>query len=203
MVRVKVCGITQPEQAGAICELGADALGMVFYGPSPRNVTIEQAQQISRSVLPYVSRVGLFVDTPVDEINRIAEACDLDTIQFHGNQTPVECAQANRKWYKAMRVGDARMFAEQLTDWQGQPSLLLDAYVKGLPGGTGQRFDWGLIPAERPWKLILAGGLTAENVADAIRQTQPYAVDVSGGVESAPGVKDLDQVEQFISEVRA
>lgn len=202
MVRAKVCGITQPEQVSPICDCGVDALGLVFYPPSPRSVSLDTARQIRRAIPAYVTLVGLFVDHSIDQINDVAAQVGLDAIQFHGNQSVQECQQSDRPWYRALRVQPGADVGELVQPWVGQgQGVLLDAYVKGIPGGTGQSFNWSLIPTERDWNLILAGGLDAANVGQAISQTSPWAVDVSGGVESSPGVKDISAVRAFMQEV--
>lgn len=202
MVRTKICGITRPEQVGPICELGASALGVVFYNPSPRGVSVETAQAIRKAMPAYTTLVGLFVDQPIDQINQIAEQVQLDAIQFHGDQSLIECRAANRPWYRALRVAPDQSVEALVAPWVGQgQGILLDTYVKGVPGGTGAAFNWQQVPAQRDWHLILAGGLTPDNVGQAVQQTHPWAVDVSGGVESSPGLKDLDKVRAFLQGV--
>ena len=177
---------------------------MVFYSPSPRAVTIAQARAIVAAVPPFVSVVGLFVNASRCEINETLDAVALDRLQFHGDETPEQCMGYPRPWYKALRVQpemdvqlEARAYAAA-----GARAILLDAYVPGLPGGTGLAFDWSLIPSQLPLPLILAGGLDADNVVQAIQQVRPYAVDVSGGVEQAKGIKDLQRMQKFMSAVR-
>ena len=202
MVRTKICGITRPEQVGPICELGASALGVVFYDPSPRGVSVELAQAIRKAMPAYTTLVGLFVDQPIDQINQIAEQVQLDAIQFHGDQSLIECQAAIRPWYRALRVAPEHSVEALVAPWIGQgQGILLDTYVKGVPGGTGAAFNWQQVPMQRDWHLILAGGLTPDNVGQAVQQTHPWAVDVSGGVESSPGVKDLDKVRAFLQGV--
>ena len=202
MVRTKICGITRPEQVGPIWELGASALGVVFYDPSPRGVSVELAQAIRKVMPAYTTLVGLFVDQPIDQINQIAAEVQLDAIQFHGDQSLTECRAANRPWYRALRVASDQSVEALVAPWIGQgQGILLDTYVKGVPGGTGAAFDWQQVPMQRDWHLILAGGLTPDNVGQAVQQTHPWAVDVSGGVESSPGVKDLDKVRAFLQGV--
>ena len=202
MVRTKICGITRPEQVGPICELGASALGVVFYDPSPRGVSVELAQAIRKAMPAYTTLVGLFVDQPIDQINQIAEQVQLDAIQFHGDQSLIECQAAIRPWYRALRVAPEQSVRSLVAPWIGQgQGILLDTYVKGVPGGTGAAFNWQQVPMQRDWHLILAGGLTPDNVGQAVQQTHPWAVDVSGGVESSPGVKDLDKVRAFLQGV--
>ena len=204
MIRTKICGITQPEQVTPICALGVDAIGLVFYDPSPRSVSIEQAIAIRKAVPAYVSVVGLFVDQTVEHINRIAAQVQLDSIQFHGAHSVQQCQGADRPWYRALRVAAGQSVAELVEPWveQGQ-GVLLDTYVKGVPGGTGAAFNWDQVPKPRTWNLILAGGLTPDNVATAVQQTTPWAVDVSGGVEASPGVKDIDKVRAFMQGVHS
>lgn len=203
-VASKICGITRVEDALAAVNAGVSAIGLVFYSPSPRAVTIAQARAIVAAVPPFVSVVGLFVNASRCEINETLDAVALDRLQFHGDETPEQCMGYPRPWYKALRVQpemdvqlEARAYAAA-----GARAILLDAYVPGLPGGTGLAFDWSLIPSQLPLPLILAGGLDADNVVQAIQQVRPYAVDVSGGVEQAKGIKDLQRMQKFMSAVR-
>lgn len=203
-VASKICGITRVEDALAAVNAGVSAIGLVFYSPSPRAVTIAQARAIVAAVPPFVSVVGLFVNASRCEINETLDAVALDRLQFHGDETPEQCMGYPRPWYKALRVRpemdvqlEARAYAAA-----GARAILLDAYVPGLPGGTGLSFDWSLIPSQLPLPLILAGGLDADNVVQAIQQVRPYAVDVSGGVEQAKGIKDLQRMQKFMSAVR-
>jgi phosphoribosylanthranilate isomerase len=203
MVQVKICGITSVEDAQAAVDAGADALGFVFYPPSPRYVTPEQADQIIRTLPPFVTTVGLFVDVTLDTVNATAVRCGLDRIQLHGHETAEFCHQVTRPVIKAFRIKNA----ESLTPLPGYKvsAYLLDAYVDGaLPGGTGASFAWELAARVKPYgPVILAGGLTPENVEVAIAQTHPYGVDVSTGVERAPGIKDHGKVRQFIARAKA
>jgi phosphoribosylanthranilate isomerase len=203
MVQVKICGITSLEDAQAAVEAGADALGFVFYPPSPRCVTPEQAEQIIRRLPPFVTTVGLFVDVPLDTVQDIALRCGLDRVQLHGRETPEFCARVKRPVIKAFRVKNA----DSLADLPGYrvAAYLLDAYVEGaLPGGNGASFIWELAAHAKPYgPVILAGGLTPENIAAAITQIHPYGVDVSSGVECAPGVKDYKKVHEFIRRAKA
>jgi phosphoribosylanthranilate isomerase len=198
MVHVKICGITSLEDARAAIDAGADALGFVFYPPSPRYVTPEQAAGIIQSLPPFVTTVGLFVDVPLDMVNGTAAHCGLDRIQLHGREPPEFCRQVTRPVIKAFRIKNAASL-EYLSGYQ-VCAYLLDAYVAGaLPGGTGASFSWALAAQAKPYgPLILAGGLTPANVEAAIAQTCPYGVDVSTGVERAPGIKDHRKVREFI-----
>ncbi len=199
--RVKICGITRHEDALEAARLGADAIGLVFYAPSPRAVSIAQAQDIVRGLPAFVTVVGLFVNATADEIRAVLTQVRLDTLQFHGDETPEQCRAYARPYIKAvsMRVGvDLRACAR---DYADSAALLLDTHDERTPGGTGQTFDWSRIPGGLDKALILAGGLTPDNVAQAVRQVRPYAVDVSGGVETAKGIKSHQQMARFINEV--
>lgn len=203
-VRVKICGITRAEDGVAAAQAGADAIGLVFYAPSPRAVSIAQARVITASLPPFVSVVGLFVDADAEQIHAVLEQVPLDLLQFHGDECPAECGDFGRPYIKAVRMReglDVRAYARTYPDAAG---LLLDAYDAAAPqirGGTGQTFDWSRVPGGLPVPLILAGGLTPENVAEAVRATRPYAVDVSGGVEAAKGIKDVARIAAFIDNV--
>lgn len=201
-VRSKICGITRIEDALAAAEAGADAIGFVFYAKSPRAVDVRQARAIIAELPPFVTTVGLFVNASRCELNEILEVVPLDLLQFHGDETPHDCEGYHRPWIKALRVrpGDDLEAACQL--YAGARGILLDTYVPGVPGGTGEAFDWSLVPARLSKPIILAGGLSADNVGQAIAQVRPYAVDVSGGVEQAKGIKDAAKIEAFMRAVK-
>ncbi|AGZ34272.1 phosphoribosylanthranilate isomerase [Pseudomonas sp. SWI6] len=201
-VRSKICGITRIEDALAAAEAGADAIGFVFYAKSPRAVDVRQARAIIAELPPFVTTVGLFVNASRCELNEILEVVPLDLLQFHGDETPADCEGYHRPWIKALRVrpGDDLEAACQL--YAGARGILLDTYVAGVPGGTGEAFDWSLVPARLSKPIILAGGLSAENVGQAIAQVRPYGVDVSGGVEQAKGIKDAAKIEAFMRAVK-
>jgi phosphoribosylanthranilate isomerase len=205
--RIKICGITRPEDARLVVELGADAIGLVFYPPSPRHVTVEQALNVIAVVPPFVSIVGLFVDCDRDELKRILQQVPIDLLQFHGDESPKDCEGYNRPFIKAIRMRDEVDLQEEANRFSSATGLLLDSYQAGVPGGTGESFDWARVTEARDRGLskpiILAGGLTPTNVGEAIAVTTPYAVDVSGGVESAKGIKDSDKMSAFIEAVRA
>jgi phosphoribosylanthranilate isomerase len=200
-VRVKICGITRPEDALNAVHNGADAIGLVFYPPSPRNVSISLAAQIASTVPAFVSVVGLFVNADAAFVNDVLAQVKLDLLQFHGDETPAECARFERPFIKAIRVKTDTNLVQCAQDFSAAKGLLLDTYTAGVAGGTGHVFDWSLIPADLSLPLILAGGLTVSNVAQAIQQVQPYAVDVSGGVESAKGIKDSAKIAAFMQQV--
>lgn len=205
--RVKICGITRIEDIHAAVEAGADAIGLVFYPPSPRYVTIEQAQLLAQHIPPYVSIVGLFVNANANEIVEVLQHVSLDVIQLHGDESPAECQQiaqqTQRRWYKAIQVKPEVDTLEIIQQYHqvGASAMLLDAWHPELKGGTGLQFDWSTFPQSN-LPLILAGGLNPDNVAQAIEMTQAYAVDVSGGVESAKAIKDQKLIQQFMQGVQ-
>ncbi|HEY0841742.1 phosphoribosylanthranilate isomerase [Methylotenera sp.] len=200
-VRVKICGITRMEDALAAVAQGADAIGLVFYAPSPRAVSIEQAAAIARQMPAFVSVVGLFVNAEEGFVKEVTSQVQLDLLQFHGDETPEQCAQYDLPFIKAVRVKSDTNLVQCAKDYSASRALLLDTYTEGVAGGTGHVFDWGLIPPNLNKPVILAGGLTAENVALAIAQVKPYAVDVSGGVEASKGIKDAAKIAAFMQQV--
>ena len=202
-VRVKICGITRLEDALHSVNAGADALGFVFYDKSPRHVSALQAAAICAALPPFITRVGLFVDASVDFVKSVLQTVPLDLLQFHGDETPAYCAQFGKPYLKAVRVQAATNLLKYAADFDAACGLLLDAYVPGVPGGTGESFDWKLIPANFPKPVVLSGGLTPANVSEAVQQTRPWAVDVSSGVELSKGIKDPHQVAQFIANAKA
>ncbi|WP_462379074.1 phosphoribosylanthranilate isomerase [Pseudomonas sp. Marseille-QA0892] len=201
-VRSKICGITRVEDALAAADAGADAIGLVFYAKSGRAIDIHQARRIIAALPPFVTTVGLFVDHSRCEIGEILDAVPLDLLQFHGDETPEECMGHGRPYMKALRMRHDQDIAALAARYTGASGILLDTYVPGVAGGTGETFDWSKTPSlEKP--LVLAGGLTCENVGEAIRQVSPFAVDVSGGVEaSQKGVKDADLIRRFVHAVK-
>ena len=199
--RVKICGITRPEHARAAAGAGADAIGLVFYEPSPRFVTRAQAAAVCAALPPLVSVVGLFVNPAPGEVEATVAGLPVDLLQFHGEEPPELCAGAGKPYVKAVRVRTRDDVVAAAARHPEARALLLDAHHDALWGGTGTRFDWGLVPSGVAHPIVLAGGLTPENVAGAIRLVRPFAVDVSGGVESAPGEKDPERMERFMKEV--
>jgi len=202
-VRVKICGITRLQDLHAACQAGADALGFVFYEKSPRHLTIATAAALVRELPPFVQAVGLFVNAEPAFIESVLQAVPLDLLQFHGDETPADCARFGRPYIKAVRVNRDTDLLKCAADFDTARGLLLDAWVPGVPGGTGERFDWSLIPANLPRPVILSGGLTPDNVAEAIQRVRPWAVDVSSGVEAAKGIKDAHKIAQFIAKAKA
>lgn len=198
MTRVKICGITTPEDALAAVEAGADALGFVFYEKSPRHIFPEEAKRIISQLPPFVQTVGLFVNEQPEVVNQISKICRLGLVQLHGDETPDYCRQIEQRVMKAFRIRSMTCL-DPIGDYR-LSGCLLDAYSPAAFGGTGQSFNWEIAQeaVRRGQKIVLAGGLTPDNVAEAIHQVDPYAVDVSSGVEYAPGKKDLDKVRQFI-----
>ena len=201
-VRVKICGITRVQDLQAACVAGADAVGFVFYERSPRHVAIEAAAALVRALPPFVQSVGLFVDAEPAFIERVLQAAPLDLLQFHGNESPADCARYGRPYIKAVRVNRDTDLLKYAADFDAARGLLLDAFVPGVPGGTGERFDWSLIPPDLPKPVILSGGLTPDNVADAVQRVRPWAVDVSSGVEASKGIKDAHQIARFIANAK-
>lgn len=206
--RTKICGLTKPEDAVAAVDAGVDAIGLVFYPPSPRAVTPEQAQAIVAPIPAFVSVTALFVNPTAEQVQSLLDAVRIDLLQFHGDEDEAFCAQFNRPYIKAIRVRQASDVVASCVRFPSALAVLLDSYKPGIPGGTGETFDWSLIPQSDDLKpIILAGGLNADNVADAIKQVSPFAVDVSGGVEAVlegveqKGVKDHGKMNQFLDEV--
>lgn len=202
-VKVKICGLTRVADAQAAAAAGADMIGLMFYEPSPRSVTLEQAAEIVRALSPWVVRVGVFVNPAAELVAEAVSRCGLNLLQFHGDEPPEFCTRFAVMSMKAFRIRDAGSL--QALPRYPTDAWLLDAYTPGQRGGTGERFDWDLaVEAKRSGKpIFLAGGLTPDNVADAVRRVQPFGVDVSSGVESAPGIKDHDKVRRFIAAARA
>ena len=196
--RVKICGITRQQDALDAVRLGADAIGLVFYPPSPRSVTLAQAEAITRHLPPFVTVVGLFVDAERGRIAEAIEAARIGLLQFHGAEAPDDCAGHGRPWIKAIRMRGGVDLERAAADYAEAAALLLDAYRPGVPGGTGEVFDWDRVPTSLADRIVLAGGLSPTNVAQAVRTVRPYAVDVSGGVESEPGRKDAAKIAAFI-----
>jgi phosphoribosylanthranilate isomerase len=200
-VRAKICGITRVEDALNAVAHGADAIGLVFYSPSPRNVSIHTAIEIVSQIPAFVSVVGLFVNAEAEFVDEVILKVKLDLLQFHGDETPAECARYSRPFIKAVRVKNDTNLVQYAEDFSAAKAILLDAYTEGLVGGTGHVFDWNLIPKQLTKPVILAGGLNADNVALAIKQVKPYAVDVSGGVEVSKGIKDVAKIAAFMQAV--
>ncbi len=196
--RVKICGFTNVDDAVQAGRLGADAIGLVFYPPSPRHVQIEQAAAISEALPAFVNVVALFVDAEPNLIREVLDRVRVDCLQFHGEEPAEACRVYRKSYIKAVRMRPGVDVAQIESRYDDAAGLLLDAYHPGLPGGSGSGFDWDLIPQKRSLPLILAGGLTPENAAAAVIAVQPYALDVSSGVEAGKGVKDAAKMAEFI-----
>jgi len=198
-IKVKICGITSVKDGVMAAKAGADAVGLMFYQPSPRYVAMDLAQEISAALPPLVSRVGVFVNADPGLVSEAIEKCSLDVLQFHGGEPPEFCASFERTWIKAFRIKDESSL-KVLKNYPDASAWLLDSYVKGAVGGTGEKFNWELakeaVAVGKP--VFLAGGLNPDNVATAVADVAPYALDVSSGVESEPGVKDEALVTDFI-----
>lgn len=201
--RIKICGITSSDDASTAIVSGADAIGLVFYAPSPRAVTVAQAVKIIDGIAPFVAVVGLFVDEPADSIQRILQRVPIDIIQFHGDESAAFCEQFHRPWIKALRVQPGMDLAERCEEYRAARAILLDSWQQGVPGGTGRTFDWSLAQRALSLPVALAGGLDEHNVGEAIASLRPAAVDISGGVEQSPGRKDAGKIQRFIAAVRA
>lgn len=199
--RVKICGLTRLEDVQTVVSAGADALGLVFYPPSPRFVSVEQASLLAAQVPAFVTVTALFVNPQPDEVENVLDNVNIDLIQFHGDESEAFCAQFGRPYIKAIRVKDDTDLVSEAERYHSAKALLLDTYKTGVPGGTGEVFNWDLIPKNLNKPVILAGGLTVDNIAAAIDTVAPYAVDVSGGVESSKGVKNKDLIEKLMKEV--
>jgi phosphoribosylanthranilate isomerase len=202
---IKICGITRIEDALAAAQCGVHAIGLVFYAPSPRHVSPVQAAAIIAALPPFVTTVGLFVDAEACAVRNTLALVRLDLLQFHGAETPQYCRAFGVPYMKALRVRPGMDLLQYAEDYIDAKALLLDAYVEGMAGGTGATFDWSLIPPSLPLPIVLSGGLTPNNVADAIRAVKPWAVDVSSGVESSSldrkRIKDAAKIAAFVSEV--
>lgn len=200
--RVKICGVTRVADIQAAANAGADAIGLVFYPSSPRSVTPAQALELVKALPAFITSTALFVDPKAEWVEQVINEVKVDLLQFHGSETPEFCRQFSRPYIKAVAMQpstDLTLLAREFSDSKG---LLLDTYKPGVPGGTGEVFNWQWVPRDFSMPLILAGGLTPSNVALAIEQTQVWAVDVSGGVEASKGIKSADKIQQFIHQAQ-
>lgn len=200
--RIKICGLREAIHAMVAADAGADAIGLVFYRESPRFVTPGTAAAVAAVLPPFVTKVGLFVDADEGKVRETLEHVRLDVLQFHGNEAPEFCASFGIPYVRAVRMARGTNLLELAGRFSSASALLLDAYVDGTPGGTGETFDWAAIPRDLPIPIILSGGLTAENVGSAVREVRPWAVDVSSGVEATRGTKDPRKIVEFIRSVR-
>ncbi len=200
--RVKICGFTQAEDAVVAAKLGIDAIGLVFYPPSPRHVSIERAVEIVNALPAFVTVVALFVDEKSSRIRDVLNNVPIGCIQFHGDENPDECRIYNKPYMKAIRMKPGLDIMSCITRYDDASAILLDAYHPGIKGGSGSQFNWKLIPQNRPLPVVLAGGLGVENIRQAVQSVSPYAVDVSSGVESQKGIKDAGKMATFIQEIK-
>lgn len=199
--RIKICGVTRPEDLQAAARLGVDAIGLVFYPRSPRCLTLSQARELARAAPAFLTVTGLFLDATRDDVQRTLDEVRLGLLQFHGTEPPEFCRAFGQPYIKAVAMGAQPNLMDYVRRYHDAAALLLDNHASGQPGGTGEVFDWSAVPRVISMPLILAGGLRASNVAAAVRQVQPYGVDVSSGVESAPGIKDAAKMAEFVCEV--
>ena len=202
-MKIKICGFTNAQNANQAAMLGIDAIGLVFYDQSLRNVGVETALQIVNALPPFINRVGLFVNADSSFIDEVLCEVPLDTLQFHGDESAAECRQYAMPFIKALRVNQDTNIIKMADEYHQSSGLLLDAFNKDTYGGTGESFDWSLAKVDIDLPIILAGGLNPNTVADAVSQVNPYAVDVSSGVESEPGIKDIDKIRKFIQRANA
>jgi len=201
-MKVKICGITRIEDGLAAANLGADAIGLVFYKKSPRAVSIEQAAAIVAALPPFICTVGLFVNASQEEVVSVLDKVPLSLLQFHGDETEQRCASIGHPYIKALRVQAGLDISAAVSAYDSARGILLDTYQQGVPGGTGRVFDWSCVPEGLKKPIILAGGLSPDNVAEAINAVRPYAVDVSGGLESDKGIKDHDKIAAFFAALK-
>lgn len=209
-VRVKICGLTRPDDVKAAADAGADAVGFVFYPPSPRHVSVAQCARLLEALPAFVTSVGLFVDPDESFVRAVLDQVPLDLLQFHGDEPQAFCSRFSRPYIKAVRMKPDTDLDAVMDEYHNARALLVDSYVPGLPGGTGQTFDWGRLPDESAVPLVLAGGLDPDNVASAVKQVGPWAVDVSGGVECLdeagnrqPGIKSAEAINAFMRGVNS
>ncbi len=199
--RIKICGIKHQDDALKAVEYGADAIGLIFVEKSPRYVSLTEARLIAESIPPFVTVVGLFMDASAATVREALKVVPINLLQFHGDESPEFCEQFEMPYIKVLRMRENVNVVAFAQEYPNAAGILLDTYSKA-GGGSGQTFDWSLIPEGIPLPLILAGGLNPDNVASAVETVKPYAVDVSSGVESEPAVKDHKKIEQFIKEVQ-
>ena len=201
-IRTKICGITRLEDAKASVHAGCDALGFVFYKDSPRYIALDAFKVIVKELPPFVTKTGLFVNADPAEIEEAIQSGLVNVLQFHGDETPDFCRQFNFPYIKAVAVSPSVDLIQYAKDFYDAEALLLDTYHEHLKGGIGQTFDWNLIPQSLSKPIVLAGGLTVDNVKEAIKKVKPYAVDVSGGVEESKGIKNSLKIQAFIKETQ-
>jgi len=204
-IRVKICGITTIEDAQNVCDSGVDALGLVFYEKSPRNVSIETAKSICANIPPFITSVGLFLDASKEFVNSVLASVPLDLLQFHGSETPEYCTSFNRPYIKVVgmkSISNEEEFANYANQYKDAKGFLIDSHATGKAGGTGKTFDWDSVPQSFKKPIILAGGLNPDNIADALNQASVYGVDLSSGVERKPGIKDKQKISKLMTAIQ-
>jgi len=202
-MKIKICGITDSENAKKIGQLNINAIGLVFYAKSPRAISIPQANKIIDSLPPFISKVGLFVNSKSSYIDQVLNSVNIDTIQFHGDESSSFCSQFQMPFIKAIRMREGTNLFRQAEEFYSAAGLLLDSFEEDSYGGTGKSFDWNLIRYNIDLPIILAGGLNKDNVISAIEKTQPYAIDISSGVETIKGIKDIKKTKEIIELVKS
>ena len=201
-MKIKICGLTDPENSKQIASLDIHAIGLVFFNESPRAVSIEQANEIIQELPPFINKVGLFVNASSNFVDQVLNSVNIDTIQFHGDESSSDCSQFQMPFIKAIRMREGTNLLKQAEEFSSAAGLLLDSFEEDSYGGTGKSFDWNLIRDNIDLPIILAGGLNKDNVMSAIEKTQPYAIDISSGVEVDKGIKDIEKIKEIISLTR-
>lgn len=202
-MKIKICGLTDPENSKQIASLDIHAIGLVFFNESPRAVSIEQANEIIQEIPPFINKVGLFVNANSNFVDQVLNSVNIDTIQFHGDESSSDCSQFQMPFIKAIRMREGTNLLKQAEEFSSAAGLLLDSFEEDSYGGTGKSFDWNLIKNNLDLPIILAGGLNKDNVMSAIEKTQPYAIDISSGVEVDKGIKDIEKTKEIIEIVKS
>jgi len=202
-MKIKICGLTDPENSIQIASLDIHAIGLVFFNESPRAVSIEQANEIIQELPPFINKVGLFVNASSNFVDQVLNSVNIDTIQFHGDESSSDCSQFQMPFIKAIRMREGTNLLKQAEEFSSAAGLLLDSFEEDSYGGTGKSFDWNLIKNNLDLPIILAGGLNKDNIMSAIEKTQPYAIDISSGVEVDKGIKDIEKTKEIIEIVKS
>jgi len=202
-MKIKICGLTDPENSKQIASLDIHAIGLVFFNESPRAVSIEQANEIIQEIPPFINKVGLFVNANSNFVDQVLNSVNIDTIQFHGDESSSDCSQFQMPFIKAIRMREGINLLSQAEEFSSASGLLLDSFEEDSYGGTGKSFDWNLIKNNLDLPIILAGGLNKDNIMSAIEKTQPYAIDISSGVEVDKGIKDIEKTKEIIEIVKS
>ena len=202
-MKIKICGLTDPENSKQIASLDIHAIGLVFFNESPRAVSIEQANEIIQELPPFINKVGLFVNASSNFVDQVLNSVNIDTIQFHGDESSSDCSQFQMPFIKAIRMREGINLLKQAEEFSSAAGLLLDSFEEDSYGGTGKSFDWNLIKNNLDLPIILAGGLNKDNIMSAIEKTQPYAIDISSGVEVDKGIKDIEKTKEIIEIVKS